>query len=321
MFDSSEEIDNLSEDDFLPQNIPAVKLKEHVESLQKLDMDETALEIEFERIEIKSVRDGITEEFQTASNSENRTKNRYANVLAPEKTRVKLSSYEGTDYINANYISGMNGSHTYIASQGPLKHTTNDFWKMVWEEKCDTIVMLTKIRENGRHKCHEYWPARSEIFGNFKVKLLDTGGDDNVIERHFLMKDINTKEERKILHIQYASWPDHGLPTNTNKFRETLRIVDNNHKPDNPVLVHCSAGIGRTGTFCVVDTILRDIKEKGVENCNINLPDTVLRLRKERTGMVQTRVQYEFCYLVILEEIESILKEKQKSDSESSIQE
>jgi len=198
------------------------------------------------------------------------------------------------------------GSKTYIASQGPLKNTVDDFWKMVWEEKCDIIVMLTKAQENGRLKCHNYWPEKLERYGNLCVTLESMNDDPALIERTFKIKHETTHEERTIIHFQFVDWPDHGLPSCAIKFREMLHKVEDLHTNESPILVHCSAGIGRTGTFCTVDYILKDLKRKeDLKNATINVPETVLRLRDERTGMVQTQEQYEFCYLAILEEIES----------------
>jgi len=148
----SDEIDYYSSDEeFPPPGVRATQFRSHLEQLQMLDGDETGLDIEFTRLENKSLRAQLAEDFETACEALNKNKNRYANVLPPERTRVKLKPTEdNSDYINANYIGGAEGPRTYIASQGPLRNTSNDFWRMMWEEKSDVVVMLTRLRENGR---------------------------------------------------------------------------------------------------------------------------------------------------------------------------
>lgn len=196
------------------------------------------------------------------------------------------------------------GKKTYIAAQGPLKITVEDFWTMIWEHKCEIIVMLTKLKENGRNKCHQYWPNKDkpENIGDYKVTLINQEtGDNALIQRDLLVKNIPTGESRTIHHFQYVEWPDHGLPISTAKFREMLHKVDEVNKDSGPIVVHCSAGIGRTGTFCAVHSTIRRLRNG---TTSINLPELILQLRSERAGMVQTRDQYEFCYMAILEEIE-----------------
>jgi len=241
--------------------------------------------------------------------------------LPPEETRVKLQPIKGvpgSDYINANYISGeLPGTERqYITTQGPLANTTCDFWRMVWEQGCKIIVMLTKETESGREKCYLYWPpieGDTLRFDDITVKLEHSTSDTPQISIRDI-KILKDGEERGIKHYQYTEWPDHGLPHGTQTFLHLLKLVNNFNRSlfdaqPPPVCIHCSAGIGRTGTYCTVNNILQYINyhvEKENKIPPINVLRTVLDLRDQRPGMVQTKEQYMFCYHAIEYEYQKI---------------
>lgn len=277
------------------------------------------------------------------SKPENRNKNRYKNILPFDDTRVKLKNVDpnllGADYINANYIKwktddsmgGELGSDpsgkVYIATQGCLPSTVADFWQMVWQENCRVIVMTTKETERGKNKCARYWPDQngSKDYGKIVVKNLIESSTPHYTLREFLVSMDGSTTERKVFHYHFTAWPDHGVPSDpgcvlnflheVNKRQEQLHKELPNNQPPGAILVHCSAGIGRTGTFIVIDMILDQLKIYGLD-CEIDIQRTIQMVRSQRSGMVQTEAQYKFVYLAVQHHIETIterMKAEQKS--------
>uniref|UniRef100_A0A0N4ZBH1 protein-tyrosine-phosphatase n=1 Tax=Parastrongyloides trichosuri TaxID=131310 RepID=A0A0N4ZBH1_PARTI len=236
----------------------------------------------------------------------NKSKNRYANVVAYDHSRVILSTINGipgSDYINANYIDGYDKPKAYIATQGPLPETFNDFWRMVWEEKSMTIVMLTKLEEMNRIKCDQYWPSRgSQVYGNIHVTILDTLELAHYIIRTFRIEHLLENEIRDIRQMQYTSWPDHGVPDHTTPFLMFLKRVKTlNHSDAGPIISHCSAGIGRTGAFIVIDCMLERLRYENT----VDIYECVCNLRSQRCYMVQTDDQYIFIHDAVLDAVQS----------------
>jgi len=307
-------------------DIPASKLREHIERLMhKLDPNDpiyNGFDEEFTFIENKTAAEQFFGDYKSAMLPPNKNKNRYSNVLPPESTRVLLQPVEGedgSDYMNANYISGLipGSERAYIATQGPLQSTFPDFWRMIWEQNVAVIVMLTKEIENGRLKCDRYWPETAEqplICGHFRISLSDSeeSSKDELIERKITITNQLTEESRPVIHLQYIAWPDHGLPVSTTAF---LSLLDEAYKFNNtagPIVVHCSAGIGRSGTFCTVHATIEKLKLDLVRHPDVepkfNIVKTVIGMRAQRPGMVQTKEQYMFVYLAILEKAREILE-------------
>ena len=203
----------------------------------------------------------------------NRKKNRYKDILPFDSTRVRLSEYPGvpgSDYINANHIKGASGSNAYIAAQGPLPHTVNDFWRMVVETEVQVIVMACNETEAGKHKCEKYWHDQSDgegdeeerQFGKYSVKTLKM----REICPDFMVRTMRLRwtsedekkreEERTVCQFHYSAWPDHGIPTQVKPLLEMVRLIRDCQASETlPVLIHCSAGCGRTGTICAIDFI------------------------------------------------------------------
>ncbi|XP_065669113.1 receptor-type tyrosine-protein phosphatase beta isoform X4 [Hydra vulgaris] len=251
--------------------------------------------------EFESMRDvGKLERHEVANIPENRGKNRYTNVLPYDYTRVKLSFIDdepGSDYINANYIHGYKNPRAYIATQGPLPSTTEDFWRMVWEQNSNVVVMLTQYMERGKVKCSPYWPTTTPIkYGDVTVKRLSEHVYMEWVERQFLL--VCDGEKRTITHCQYTAWPDHGVPKSSIELLQFIQTVRTIQQPtDGPLICHCSAGVGRTGTYICIDIILNKLQSEN----NIDVYGVVSAMRTQRSSMVQTEDQYIFIHRVILD--------------------
>ncbi|XP_028402750.1 receptor-type tyrosine-protein phosphatase S-like [Dendronephthya gigantea] len=224
-------------------------------------------------------------------------KNKYSNNAAYDHSRVILSGEE--DYVNANFIKGVQ-SELYIAAQGPTDQTVNDFWRMIWEQDCTCIIALTNVVELGKVKCTQYWPDKEITFGDIHVKTVKTGlFADYVIRYLDLKKDGKGKT---IVQYHFISWPDHGVPKYPTKllaFRHRFRALHT--VSTRPIVVHCSAGVGRTGTFIALDITL--LRVNTLQENTINIHDAVKELRNERVNMVQTLEQYVFLHDAVLETV------------------
>ena len=246
---------------------------------------------------------------------ENKVKNRWKNILPYDHSRVVLkdvsSKMVGCDYINANYVDGEaeHSDKQYIATQGCLPGTVNDFWHMIHQENTKIIIMTTNEVERGRSKCTCYWPeqGRTQVYGSMIVHNSSESVNPHYKLREFIVYHEKDPNKTKIFHYHFTSWPDYGVPQepgsvlaflhDTNqKYRE---LVQSSIVPG-PIVVHCSAGIGRTGTFIVIDILLNLISQNGFES-EIDIQRTVQMLRSQRSGMVQTEAQYKFIYLAIVD--------------------
>uniref|UniRef100_A0AAY5F2S2 protein-tyrosine-phosphatase n=1 Tax=Electrophorus electricus TaxID=8005 RepID=A0AAY5F2S2_ELEEL len=234
----------------------------------------------------------------------NKPKNRYANVIAYDHTRVVLSSCEGqpsSDYINANFIDGYRRQGAYIATQGPTPETISDFWRMVWEQHTANIIMITKLEEKSRNKCDQYWPSRgSETYGLMQVSVLDTVELASYCVRTFALFKSGSVEKREVRQFQYTAWPDHGVPEHPTPFLAFLRRVKACNPPDaGPIVIHCSAGVGRTGCFIAIDAMLERVRQEKT----VDVYGHVTLMRSQRNYMVQTEEQYIFIYDALLEAV------------------
>uniref|UniRef100_A0AAQ5X3Z4 protein-tyrosine-phosphatase n=1 Tax=Amphiprion ocellaris TaxID=80972 RepID=A0AAQ5X3Z4_AMPOC len=245
---------------------------------------------------------------------ENKSKNRYKNILPFDTTRVEIREMDpdvpGSDYINANYIRE---GKVFIATQGCLQNTVTDFWKMVYQENTHVIVMTTKEMERGRNKCVRYWPDLHGMkeFGKVLVRNVDERPAQDYILRKLEVTRLDRKEPlRYIWHYQYLSWPDHGVPNEPGGvlwFLEEVNRTQSTIPDTGPIVVHCSAGIGRTGTIIVIDILIDIINRQGLD-CDIDIPKTIQRVRQQRSGMVQTEAQYKFIYMAVQQYIDTAQK-------------
>uniref|UniRef100_A0A8C3C3H3 Receptor-type tyrosine-protein phosphatase eta n=1 Tax=Cairina moschata TaxID=8855 RepID=A0A8C3C3H3_CAIMO len=255
--------------------------------------------------ELKSA--GVHQPKFAAEIPENRGKNRYNNVLPYDISRVKLSDLNSAtgDYINANYMPGYISKKAFIAAQGPLSNTTEDFWRMIWEKNIYCIVMLTKCVEQARTKCEQYWPDKqSKTYGDIAVTVvLETVLPEWTI-RDFNVENVNTRESHIVRQFHFTSWPDHGVPETTDlliNFRHHVHEYSSQNPIDSPILVHCSAGVGRTGTFIAIDRLIQQIE---MEN-TVDVYGVVYDLRMHRPLMVQTEDQYVFLNQCVMDIIRS----------------
>lgn len=272
-----------------------LNLLEDNKCLKNLGKD--VYELEFQKL--KALTDKLKQdpEFSCKYGAQeiNRCKNRYKDILPYDITRVILtkdSEIPGSDYINANYIKGASNSMEYIASQGPLPNTVVDFWRMIWECEIKIVIMACNERESGKQKCECYWPEEEkENYGNIFVEILKT----QIICPDFLVrtfKAVNNNKERLIYQFHYTTWPDHGVPESVEPILQLIQLVRKFQTSEAvPILVHCSAGCGRTGTICSIDYVWRLMK-MGKLTESFNLFEIISKMRKQRIAMVQTKEQY-----------------------------
>ncbi|KAG0008418.1 hypothetical protein BGZ80_003464 [Entomortierella chlamydospora] len=299
--------------------------------------------------EIQSCR---TAEFSICAGLEKGLKNRYNHVWPFDHTRVRIKECEEgeDDYINASLLKPPFGQKSYIVTQGPLPSTFQDFWKVIWEQESRVIVMLTREFEMGRIKCHRYWPTSDHpvmSLGSLKVTYMNDYrpeySDDTILVHQVKLSHLNHPDmpERTITHIHYTGWPDFGVPESPMEVLKVVQLANahNTLTSAGPMTVHCSAGCGRTGAFCVIDSILSELQSNpeailagrsqtkaspGSFQSNFTNergPDmtkrdpsqlqksepmedvifvTVNRFREQRLSMVQCLRQYVFCYEAIL---------------------
>ncbi|EEB18641.1 conserved hypothetical protein [Pediculus humanus corporis] len=247
-----------------------------------------------------------------ALQEDNIKKNRYGDVLPYDHARVVLNELfnaSGSSYINASTITDHDPRNpAYIATQGPLPQTTTDFWQMVWEQGSVVMVMLTRLTENGTAMCHRYWPEEgSEIYHIYEVHLVSEHiWCDDYLVRSFYLKNIKTGETRTVTQFHFLSWPENGVPLSTKALLEFRRKVNKSYRGRScPVVVHCSDGVGRTGTYCLIDMVLNRMAKGAKE---IDIAATLEHIRDQRLLMVRTKQQFEFVLMAVAEEVHAILK-------------
>ncbi|XP_067642390.1 tyrosine-protein phosphatase non-receptor type 9 isoform X2 [Eurosta solidaginis] len=252
--------------------------------------------------------------FSHARMRNNLTKNRYTDVLCYDHSRVVLSREDGDDYINANFVDGYKQKNAYISTQGPLPKTSQDFWRMIWEQHCLVVVMTTRVMERGRVKCGQYWePTENSSleFGNFHVRTLSIEINEDYTVASLQLKNLKTDEIRNVSHWQFTSWPDYGVPSTAMAMLNFLQKVREKqaamvkalgdtwagHARGPPIVVHCSAGIGRTGTFITLDICISRLEDVGTAD----IRGTVEKIRSQRAYSIQMPDQYVFCHLALIE--------------------
>ncbi|ERL85919.1 tyrosine-protein phosphatase non-receptor type 9 [Dendroctonus ponderosae] len=255
--------------------------------------------------------------FNVAKLRNNLPKNRYTDVLCYDHSRVILSEIDcdsDSDYIHANFVDGYKQKNAFINTQGPLAKTTPDFWRMIWEQHTLVIVMTTRVMERGRPKCHQYWETEEgaeNTYGYFIVRTIAVETDPNYVVTTISLTNRKTEETREVSHWQFTSWPDYGVPASAKAMIEFLDRVRRQqasmvnaledtwagHPRGPPIVVHCSAGIGRTGTFCTLDICISRLEDVGTAD----IRGTVEKIRSQRAYSIQMPDQYIFCHLALIE--------------------
>ncbi|XP_032431079.1 receptor-type tyrosine-protein phosphatase eta isoform X4 [Xiphophorus hellerii] len=282
--------------------VPVTKFPDHY---RQLSLDENrGFSQEYESL----APAGTNQTQKAATLPENKGKNRFTNILPYDWSRVKLNTSNPNntmDYINANYLPGYSSSKEYIACQGPLPNTVGDFWRMVWEQKVKRIVMVTNCVEAGRTKCEQYWPEDRSLgsHGELIVSKTFEERESNWVLREFKVKHLKDSEERTVNHFHFTAWPDHGVPQGTEvliRFRGLVRKHIESEGSKAPTVVHCSAGVGRTGTIIALDVLLQQLQQEQAVGIN----SFVYKMRQHRSHMVQTESQYVFLHQCIMDSLQ-----------------
>ncbi|ODM92888.1 Tyrosine-protein phosphatase non-receptor type 11 [Orchesella cincta] len=289
----------------LNAKIPASGIQARVDELTRENGKKAGFWEEFESLQLQEVKHLFSR--KEGQKGANRNKNRCKNILPFDHTRVVLRTPWPHDYINANYIMPedevFEGSKKcYIATQGCLPSTVADFWYMVWQENSRVIAMTTKETERGKVKCHHYWPdaGKDLEWEGMKLSCQKENTNTDFILREILMK--YNSEERIIYQFHFHAWPDHGVPDDPGcvlNFLSEVNIRQEALEDAGPIIIHCSTGIGRTGTFIVVDLIIDQVRRCGLHT-DIDVRRTIQMVRRQRSGMVQMEAQYQFVYLALL---------------------
>ncbi|XP_007543879.1 tyrosine-protein phosphatase non-receptor type 18 isoform X3 [Poecilia formosa] len=276
-------------------------------------VDPAAVEQEYQVVRSQSLQlkkdHGLTTE--VGSLKDNAKKNRYKDILPYDQTRVVLSlqtSGSDSDYINASFVQGASGDCRYIASQAPLSSTLTDFWRMIWQHKIKVIVMACREIEMGKRKCECYWaaPLQSAAFGPFTVTTVESRPNQDVVVRTLVV--CYQQDVHSLVQFQYLSWPDHDVPYETTGILDLLdRARSSQGAESSPILVHCSAGCGRTGVICALDYIHDLVVTKKITE-DFSVLDLVLELRRQRPSAVQTKDQYGFIFTAAASMLERFLQ-------------
>ncbi|XP_020811954.1 tyrosine-protein phosphatase 99A isoform X2 [Drosophila serrata] len=289
--------------------VPVNEFAKHVASLHA-DGD-IGFSREYEAIQNECISDDLPCEH--SQHPENKRKNRYLNITAYDHSRVHLHPTPGQkknlDYINANFIDGYQKGHAFIGTQGPLPDTFDCFWRMIWEQRVAIIVMITNLVERGRRKCDMYWPKDGvETYGVIQVKLIEEEVMSTYTVRTLQIKHLKLKKkkqcntEKLVYQYHYTNWPDHGTPDHPLPVLNFVKKSSAANPPEaGPIVVHCSAGVGRTGTYIVLDAMLKQIQQKSI----VNVFGFLRHIRAQRNFLVQTEEQYIFLHDALVEAIAS----------------
>lgn len=305
--------------------------KEDLQSLVQRELESLQpFSQEFERLEQMSF-DTIQRKTTVAELSTNRKRNRYNDIVPFDSTRVRIlppykisGDVDASDYINASFITDVTHSadKKYIAAQGPGEDTTPAFWQMIWQYDIRVVVMLTAVLESCGVKCNTYWPdglGEMRKYNDLTVQLFDVAEAPTYVVRKFDLSHPSASRSRVIVHIQYMSWPDRTTPSSCEELIQLVqltRVMYNQYSnkgcdTPSPILIHCSAGVGRTGTYICVEQVMKVIDN--MTSSEIDVFHTVYQLRRDRRYMVQTRAQYEYVYRCIV----TYLKQREKLESQN----
>ncbi|XP_063446352.1 uncharacterized protein LOC134725939 [Mytilus trossulus] len=280
-----------SEQNFTKYKIPIADLKNVICEKRKGDGFKNEYEI---------LPKGLIHAHAEGSKEENKVKNRFLTTWPYDHSRVVLNGDTKHDFINASYIDSYDKEKAYIASQGPKKNTLRDFWHMIWQENVGKIVMVTKLEEERRKKCEQYWPKtinKAIMIDNFRLTMTAEICHTVYVYRLIILHNKTKKQERKVHHFHFTQWPDHGIPDSIKLVNFYRKVKAEKGDNDGQIVVHCSAGVGRTGTFIAVDALYGHGKNVGY----VDIMEYVQMMRKDRMNMVQTHEQYAIVFEALLE--------------------
>ncbi|XP_065828956.1 tyrosine-protein phosphatase non-receptor type 12-like [Oscarella lobularis] len=298
---------------------------EHVRKLKAKSDDEVdGFEEEFKKMKAATdkYKQSSAYAMDAGRNPVNKKKNRYKDVLPYDHSRVELPPTEGvdgSDYINASYMTGSDGEIAYVASQGPLPATVADFWRMIWCLRIEIVVMVCREVELGKHKCKRYWAEPGEAL-EYGGMTITEGAPSESISKDFVIRTLKADYDGDVLLVKqfhYNAWPDHGVPDTVEpvlKMIEMIRNVQPGNEP--PLVVHCSAGCGRTGTVCAIDYAWNLIKSGTVPK-DFNLYKMITEMRQQRMAIVQTKDQYVMVYKAVLQLVKQALSKSKKPKIQS----
>jgi len=276
-----------------PSRIPGL-----LEKIRRFDESENDWAREMQYLSRAARECAPDNEFDVARSAAGRERNRYSNILANESTRVKLKG-GGCDYINANFIRGAAGAKQYIAAQAPIPETIEDFWQMIWENRVTTVIMLTKLMEGNVQKAVPYWPSKGScVYGDYKLRL--TGSRNAEFGEVLALELSHDGSSFSLEHVQFTKWPDHGVPRTMDSFKALFAYLSTRQSEVvDPIVIHCSAGIGRSGTLIAIHWLLE--RERRGESLTVeSIANAVKSLKEQRAGMVQTPEQYRFVHVALL---------------------
>ncbi|XP_052059403.1 receptor-type tyrosine-protein phosphatase mu-like isoform X2 [Mytilus californianus] len=243
---------------------------------------------------------GLVHAHVEGSKEENKIKNRFLATWPYDHSRIVLTGDTKSDYINASFIDSYEKEKAYIASQGPKRNTIRDFWHMIWQEKVNKIVMVTKLEEERRKKCEQYWPQnvnRAMLVDNYKLTMREEIQYTVYVYRLIILHNKTNQQERTVRQFHFTQWPDHGVPDSIKLVKFYRKVRSEKCDKSGPTVVHCSAGVGRTGTFIAVDALYEHGKKVG----HVDIMEYVHMMRKDRMNMIQTHEQYEIVFEALLE--------------------
>lgn len=288
------ELPNRQESEYYNVKVTRIPVDQLWETIQN-KRSKGELEMEYE-----SIPNGLLEPCKEAIKKQNRSRNRYKKMYPYDANRVILKVEEGTnnsEYINASYVQGFAKKNEYIAAQGPFtQETVYDFWRMIWQQNCAKIIMLTNVEENGVMKCNKYWPDTEDMYGIYHVKMEKEETSANYTVRTFHIS--LSGKAKTVTHFHFTAWPDKGVPRNVTSivdFRN--KVVNYEDDLKSPLLIHCSAGVGRTGTFMALDFLIKQGEREGF----VDVISCVASMRHQRVHVVQTVEQYVFLHDALVE--------------------
>ena len=288
----------LTQDHLTPHNLPPVDKKGIVKAyLERHKDSDYGFQAEFE-----SLPEKFTDRTTTACDQlYNKTKNRYPDIRSYDQTRVKLTpieDIEGSDYINANFVVGYKERKRWVCAQGPLESTLGDFWRMIHEQGVEIVIMLTNLEEYNRVKCAQYWPgAGTSTWGKSTVAFVQEKRYSDYVVRELKLTVEGAAGPRQIFHYHYLQWKDFNAPEHAPAMLKFVKRINEAWSGSSPILVHCSAGVGRSGTLIAIDSLTQCMEEEG----SVSIFQTVSDLRRQRNYLVQSVKQYQFVYRAIME--------------------